>query len=153
MKLEKLQCVSWFDRGQVAAFEQHICASGEGFCRGNIKIERVCHPVNYMEVGADVQSVLDGLLAHSRSAQRRNIVRTNCTRCERHLLEKAECGPQLFVYWRGAPVVQHSLNNVLVKFLRRNCAVNAGSIPAVILARDKSSKQLSLADGPVGSTA
>jgi hypothetical protein len=143
----------WFDRGQVAAFEQHVRAFGEGFCRGDIEVERVSHPVNDIEVRADIQCVLDGLLAHPGGTQRRNIARTNCIRCERHLLEKAERHPQFLVNWRGVPVVQHGLDNVLVKFLRRNCAMNPGSIPAVILTRDEGSEQLTLADGPVGRTA
>src|SRR5215469_1102205 len=90
-----------FDRGQVAAFEQHVRACGEGFCRGDIEVERIGHPVNDVEVGADIQCILDGLLTYPRGMQRRNIVGTNCVRCERYLLKQAECHLQFLVNWRG----------------------------------------------------
>ena len=106
-----------FDRGQVAAFEQHIRAFGEGFCRGDIEVERVGHPVDNVEIGADLQSILDGLLAYPRGAQRRDIVRTNCPWGERHMLKKAERCSQFLVNWGRAPVVQHGSDNVLLKFL------------------------------------
>ena len=113
-----------FDRWQVAAFEQHVRAFGEGFCRWDIEVERVGHPVNTIKIGVDVQCILDGLVAYPSGAQRRNIVRSDCPRIERHLLQKTERRPQFLVNWRCAPVVQHGLDDILLKFLRRNCAMN-----------------------------
>ena len=94
------------------------------------KIERICETTQYIEAETDVNGIFDGLIANSSCSHALHIFCAHLTVGYSQFLQKPQCGSQLLIDGRCAPVIEDGLNNVLFKGSRRNCGVGIGSIPA-----------------------
>ena len=81
---------------------------------GQIEAEGIGEPVVDVEQDADLDRVLNTLVAHAGGADWLQIDRPHVRRGEREFLEETERGPDLGIDRRAAPIGQHRLDQLLV---------------------------------------
>jgi len=122
----------------------------ESLGRQDFKVERISNPVNDIKIGADIDSILDSLVAHPRHAHWSNVILPNISRCQCQLFQKSQRSPQFLIDWGRAPIIQNRLDECISERLRRDRAVTPRSKGTLVRARDKRSEKLAFANAPIG---
>ena len=120
---------------------------------GQIEAEGIGEPVVDVEQDADLDRVLNTLVAHAGGADWLQIDRPHVRRGEREFLEEPERRPQPGIERGGAPIRQHRCDQPVVLLFvfqgqRRDRAVSARSEHTLVQAGRERGEQFPLAHAP-----
>jgi hypothetical protein len=106
----------------------------ESLCRKDLKVKRISNPVDNVKIRADIDSILNSLVAHSRHAHRSNIILLNFSGSKRQLFQKCQRSPQIYIDRCCVPIGQYSLDDGITQGFRRDRAVTPRSKRTLVLA-------------------
>ena len=107
----------------VAGPESRLCSSRELPVEGHVPAERVSQSNDHREESRNMDGIDERVPAYTGGEDGLGVLRGQCLRPQRELLEEPECRAQRLLHRRRAPVTSDSLPDLLAERVRRDRAV------------------------------
>jgi len=127
-------CAYAWGASQISLPQEVPRSLSESLCRKDFKVERISNPVDNIEIGTDIDSILDSLVAHSCSAHLSNVFLPNFFGSKGQLFQEAQSSPQLLIDWSRVPIVKYCRNKSITEGFRRDRAMTTRSKGTLVFA-------------------